>query len=65
MPFHIKKAFVLDNSKTVYYTGGSHWSEDYSKRKSYVNQSEADALLVTGDDKQKAQFKNSTVSSDT
>ena len=65
MPFHIKKAFVLDNSKTVYYTGGSHWSEDYSKRKSYVNQSEADALLVTGDDKQKAQFKNGIVTSDT
>ena len=65
MPFHIKKAFILDNSKTVYYTGGSHWSEDYSKRKSYVNQSEADALLVTGDDKQKAQFKNGIVTSDT
>ena len=64
MPFHIKKAFILDNSKTVYYTGGSHWSEEYSNRKSYNVKSEADALLVTGDDKQKAQFKNSTVTSD-
>ena len=65
MPFHIKKAFILDNSKTVYYTGRSHWSEDYSKRKIYDVKTEADALLVTGDDKQKAQFKGSIVTSDT
>ena len=65
MAYHIKKPRLLEPNNFVYWEGGNRWSDDYSKRKSYDTESEADALLVTGDDKQKAQFKSSTVSSDT
>ena len=65
MSFHIKKSFILDSSKNMYYTGGIHWSEDYSKRKNYSTESEADTVLVTGGGEHTEQFRNSIVSSDT
>ena len=36
MPFHLKRTNILDPNKTVYYIGGVHFSDDYSKRKTYT-----------------------------
>ena len=60
MPYHIKKNSVLINSKTVYYTGDSKWSEAYSERKSYVSQSAATAETVNPDGKNGG-FTGSTI----
>ena len=46
MPYHIKKNSVLINSKTVYYTGDSKWSEAYSERKSYVSEADAKSQIA-------------------
>ena len=35
----------------VYWTGGSNWSDDFSKKKTYVNKATADAKLVNNDGK--------------
>ena len=37
MPYHIKKPRLLEPSNFVYWEGGDRWSDDYSKRKTYVN----------------------------
>ena len=60
MPFHIKKNSVLINSKTVYYTGDSKWSEAYSERKSYVSKSAATAETANPDGKNGG-FTGSTI----
>ena len=39
MPFHLKRQNVLDPNKTVYYVGGVHFSDDFSKRKTYTTKS--------------------------
>ena len=39
------------NSKTVYYTGNSKWSEAYSERKSYVSESDAKSQIANPDGK--------------
>ena len=48
MPYHIKKTSILGsavpNDGSEYYSGDNHWTSDYSKRKIYEN--EADANLV-------------------
>ena len=60
MPFHIKKNSVLINSKTVYYTGDSKWSEAYSERKSYVSESDAQSQIANPDGKNGG-FTGSTI----
>ena len=60
MPFHIKKNSVLINSKTVYYTGNSKWSEAYSERKSYVSESDAKSQIANPDGKNGG-FTGSTI----
>ena len=60
MPYHIKKNSVLINSKTVYYTGDSKWSESYSERKSYVSESDANAQIANPDGKNGG-FTGSTI----
>ena len=51
MPYHIKKASALDPNITVYYAGGSRWSDDYSQRTSFATESAANAKLVNTDGK--------------
>ena len=63
MPYHIKKNSVLINSKTVYYTGDSKWSESYSERKSYISESAAQAQIANPDGKNGG-FKGSTIVED-
>ena len=60
MPYHIKKNSVLVNSKTVYYTGDTKWSESYSERKSYISESAAQAQIANPDGKNGG-FKGSTI----
>jgi len=44
MPFHLKRINVLDPNKTVYYVGGVHFSDDFSKRKTYTTKSYLEKL---------------------
>ncbi len=41
MGYYIKKTGV--SGQIVYWTGGVHWSDDVSKKKTYVNKGTADA----------------------
>ena len=43
MGYYIKKTGV--SGKIVYWAGGVHWSDDISKKKTYVNKGTADAKL--------------------
>jgi len=49
MGYYITKTGL--SGKTVYWTGGVHWSDDSSKKKTYVNKATADAKLVNTDGK--------------
>ena len=49
MGYYITKTGL--SGKTVYWTGGVHWSDDSSKKKTYVNKGTADAKLVNTDGK--------------
>ena len=60
MAFYIKKQSILMDSKTVYYTGDSKWSESYSERKSYVSESDANAQIANPDGKNGG-FTGSTI----
>tara|TARA_B100000287_G_scaffold11475_1_gene11609 strand:- start:5514 stop:5702 length:189 start_codon:yes stop_codon:yes gene_type:complete len=59
MPYYIKRPAAITPGD-VYWTGGSSWSEDFSKKKTYVNKSTADAKLVNTDGRNGG-FKNATV----
>ena len=48
------------DSKTVYYTGDSKWSEALSERKSYISESAATAEIANPDGKNGG-FKGSTI----
>ena len=60
MPYHIKKNSVLVNSKTVYYTGDTKWSEAYSERKSYISETSAKSQISNPDGKNGG-FKGSII----
>tara|TARA_R100001463_G_scaffold93751_1_gene148322 strand:+ start:201 stop:425 length:225 start_codon:yes stop_codon:yes gene_type:complete len=51
MPYHIKKESILGsavpNGGIEYYAGDNSWNDDYSKRKIYSNQADADAQKNT------------------
>ena len=49
MGYYIKKTGL--SGKTVYWTGGVHWSDDSSKKKVYANKGTADAKIVNTDGK--------------
>ena len=49
MAYYIKKQSILMDSKTVYYTGDSKWSEALSERKSYISESAAQAQIAIPD----------------
>jgi hypothetical protein len=50
MAYYIKKPGALTPGD-VYWTGGANWSDDISKKKTYVNKGTADAKLVNNDGK--------------
>ncbi len=60
MPYHIKKPRVIETSKFVYWEGGNAWTDDFSKRKTYVNKGTADSKIVNTDGKNGG-FKNAVV----
>ena len=47
MAFYLKRTNALDPNKTVYYTGNVHFSDDYSKRKTYTTKSYLQNLKST------------------
>ena len=48
MPFHIKTNSVMNPTiGDVYYKGDNAWSETYTDRKVYTNESDADAVKAT------------------
>ena len=49
MGYYITKAGL--SGKTDYWTGGVHWSDDGSKKKTYVNKATANAKIVNTDGK--------------
>ena len=49
MGYYITKTGL--SGKTVYWTGGVHWSDDSSNKKTYVNKATADAKIVNTDGK--------------
>ena len=49
MAFHIKKPSVLKAGATVYYTGGTNWTESFADRKQYAD--DPTALLANPDGK--------------
>jgi|TARA_B100000035_G_scaffold58031_1_gene46318 hypothetical protein len=51
MPYHIKKPSLINSSVTVYYAGNRRWTDDYSDRSTYENESDATALMVNNDGK--------------
>ena len=51
MAYHIKKTSALDSSKTVYFTGNAVWSDDITQRKTYANESDANAQIANPDGK--------------
>ena len=50
MAYYIKRAAKITPGD-VYWTGGINWSDDFSKKKTYVNKATADAKLVNNDGK--------------
>ncbi len=50
MAYYIKRSGKL-SSGDVYWTGGSNWSDDISKKKTYVNKSTADNKIKNTDGK--------------
>ena len=50
MAYYIKRPAKITPGD-VYWTGGINWSDDFSKKKTYVNKATADAKLVNNDGK--------------
>ena len=49
MAYHIKKSSLLNPAVDLYYAGGVRWTDDYSDRKIYTEESEANARVAPGD----------------
>ena len=49
MAYHIKKARIFEPSNFIYWEGGDRWSDDFSKRKTYVNKATADNKILNPD----------------
>ena len=60
MSYHIKKPCVLDSSITLYYQGGTRWTDAYSKRNIYSTKTGADKRADNSSG-QNGGFKYSTV----
>jgi hypothetical protein len=51
MAFHIQKTSAVDSSVTVYYVNNSHWSDDYSERKTWETNTTPTNMMVNSDGK--------------
>ena len=60
MSYHIKKPCPIDPSITVYYQGGTRWTDDFSKRNLYTTKSGADKR-VDNSNNDNGGFKYSTI----
>ena len=51
MPYHIKKGSILGSAVPTdgneYYAGDNHWTNDYSQRKIYENELDANTVKHT------------------
>ena len=51
MPYHIKKGSILGSAVLTdgneYYAGDNHWTNEYSKRKIYENEADANVVKNT------------------
>lgn len=63
MPYHIKKASALMQSVEVYHVNADQWSDDFSERKIYDTEEEANATIANPDGTNGG-FKNATVVSE-
>ena len=45
MAFYITRPSTLIHNKTVYYVGGSQWSDDTNNKKLFDSEQEANSLL--------------------
>tara|TARA_A100001201_G_scaffold74125_1_gene67352 strand:+ start:881 stop:1102 length:222 start_codon:yes stop_codon:yes gene_type:complete len=61
MPFHIKRPSTLKAGTTVYYTGGSSWSESFADRKQYDTNPTA---VIANTDGKNGGFANATIVSE-
>jgi hypothetical protein len=41
MSYYIKRPSAIDSSKTVYYKGNYHWTENFDDRKKYTTKTKA------------------------
>ena len=55
MPYHIKKTSLLGSAIPTdgneYYAGDNHWTNEYDKRKIYVNEEDANVVKNTKETK--------------
>ena len=58
MAYHIKRPSTLNAGTTVYYTGGSSWSEDDADRKVYYSNPTA---VIANNDGKNGGFSNATI----
>ena len=58
MAYHIKRPSAIKAGTTVYYTGGSSWSEDYADRKVYDSNATS---VVANTDGKNGGFSNATI----
>tara|TARA_B100000927_G_scaffold149007_1_gene120186 strand:+ start:397 stop:582 length:186 start_codon:yes stop_codon:yes gene_type:complete len=61
MAYHIKRPSTLKVGATVYHTGGSNWSEDFSDRKVYNDNPTA---VIENTDGKNGGFSNATIVSE-
>ena len=58
MAYHIKRPSTLKAGTTVYYTGGSNWTENYADRKVYDSNPTS---VVANTDGKNGGFSNATI----
>ena len=51
MAFHIQKTSAVDSNITVYYVKKTHWSDDYSERKTWETNTTPTNMMVNNDGK--------------
>jgi len=51
MAYYIKKPSIIDSSITVYYSGNSRWTDDFSQKSLYASEEAAQNLMVNNDGK--------------
>ena len=60
MAFYLTKPSLIDSSITLYYAGGSRWSDQSSEKVTYATRESLDAKIANTDGKSGG-FKTATV----